>query len=178
MSPCENTPDNLTVEKIKKIEAAHAATTPSETLVLVTTEPDEEDDYLTVLNTKTGQEFKVNSQIELNDALCDFVIPLKTKTFAYATVELMCKSQIKLTHHQDIISTYARHEKGKCLTIPDGSEDQELRVQVISEVLDDVLKVTYVCDDLIIGKRINGGVNLTFYLRIRRLFERSFQVVT
>jgi hypothetical protein len=56
MSPCENTPDHLNVENIKKIEAAHAATTPSETLVLVTAEPDERDGYLTVLDTKTGQE--------------------------------------------------------------------------------------------------------------------------
>ena len=39
LSPCENTPDHLAVENLK-------------TLLLITTEPDEKDDYLTVLNSK------------------------------------------------------------------------------------------------------------------------------
>ena len=162
MSPCENTPNHLTVEKIKKIEAAHAATTPSESLVLVTAEPDERDHYLTVLNTKTGKEFKVNSSVELTDALCDFVKPLKTKTFAKTTVELTCKNHIKLNQPQGAISTYVSHDNGISLSIPDGREDQEVRVLVSSETPDDVMKITYSYDDLIIGKRICGGLNLTF----------------
>jgi hypothetical protein len=162
MSPCENTPAHLTVEKTKKIEAAHAATSTSETLVLLTAEPDERDDYLTVLNTKTGKEFKVIGSVDLIDAICDFVKPLKTKTFANVTVELTCKNRIKLHQAQGTISTYLSLDNRISLSIPDGVGDQNLRFQISSETRAEVLKITYSYDDLIIGKRISGGVILTF----------------
>ena len=162
MSPCKNTPELLSVGNIKKIEAAHAATNPSETLVLITSEADEKDDYLTVLNTKTGQGFKVNNQIELIDALCDFVKPLKIKTFAKTTVELTCKNRVNLNQPQGTITTYVSDENGISLAIPDGGEDQEIRIEVMSAAGDNGVKVSYSYDDLIIGKRISGGINLTF----------------
>lgn len=162
MSPCDNTPDHLTVEKIKKIEAAHAATSPSETLVMITAEPDERDDYLTVLNPQTGQGFKVNNAIELTDALCDFVKPLKMKTYANATVEVASKCQLNLDLVNAEITISDKGGGTIIISIPEGKEEHEWRIKPTCADIESVLKVTYSYDDLIIGRKISCWLNLPF----------------
>ena len=161
MTACQEAPNHLNVEKSKKIEAAHAATQPHEILILVTAEPDEKDHYLTVLNTKTGQEFKVSNQIGLTDVLCDFIKPLKTKTMTNIKIRITPSSEvddIKINNSAPKFEKVANEYF--CNLIDLASEVETSTFLLLSNPTPSV-SVFYKYEDLTLPRPIEGGFNLT-----------------
>ena len=157
MTACQEAPNHLVVEKFKKIEAAHAATQPHETLILITAEQDEKDHYLTAINTKTGEEFKVSNQIELTDALCDFVKPLKIKTMTNIQVRFLLNSAFDLvpTGNEPI----PRNEGNEYLiSLNDLASEvnHELRYFYGGKTVE----MTYSYEDTTIARQVSGGQSI------------------
>jgi hypothetical protein len=158
MSPCDSTPNHLTVVKIKKIEAAHAATNPSETLVLVTAEPDEKDEYLTVLNTRTGREFKVNNQIEMTDALNDFIKPLKMKTLSKVQIKITLAALEGTIEPVDKATQVQKEGSNQSIILNDlVSGESRINQFVLKGAISGL---TYEYEDLLLSRRVSGGIRL------------------
>lgn len=94
--------------------------------------------------------------------MCDFVVPLKIKTYANATLEVPSKCQLSLDSVNAEIATSGKGGGVLMISVPDGKEEHEWRIKPACADTESVLKVTFSYDDLIIGTRISGGLNLSF----------------
>jgi hypothetical protein len=157
ITECPEAPNHLTVQTNTKIEASHAA---NENLILITKEPESQQNELTILNTTTGQEFKTENQIELTDALCDFVKPLKVKTMANLTLKVTKASDLG-TLELETFENGLRKETDDCkISLLDmGSEAiQKAVLRVIRN--SGQIQVSFSFDDLILMRTLTGGIHL------------------
>jgi len=160
MTACKEAPNHLVVEKFKKIEAAHAATQRHETLILVTAEQDEKDHYLTVLDTKTGQELKVSNAIELIDSLDDLVKPLKQKTLVNINVTIKVDLNTVRLVPLDFVQPFEASLDSMSYRLRDqaSKESLEYKFRLTGEL--HFIEISYTCEDVTIARKVIGGMIL------------------
>ena len=152
--------EHLEVEKSKKIEAAHAATQPHQTLILVTAEPDEKDNSLTVLNTKTGESFKVSNQIELTDALCDFIKSLKVKMMTNIKVRIEFEGDVEQIKVASYVPQFEIKQNVLNFELTDLASDSIQKVSVTVPKPQTPIQFTYSYEDLTLSRKVSGGSSL------------------
>ena len=160
MTDCQEAPQHLFVEKSKKIEAAHAAKQPRQTLILITAEADEKDNALTVLNTKTGQEFKVTNQIELTDALCDFINSLKVKMLTNIKVRIEFEGDVEQIKVASYVPKFEIKQNFLNLELTDVASDSIQKVTVTVPKPQEPIQFSYSYEDLTLSRKVSGGSSL------------------
>ena len=152
ITECPQAPNHLTVQTNTKIEAAHAA---NKNLILITKEPESQRNELTILNTTTGQEFKAENQIELTDALCDFVKPLKVKTMANIRIQIDFEQMNHVPTPIGYVYDLQINSQDCQFGLPDLADDTKFVVSLRTD--GNPKRISYSYEDVTISRQVSGG---------------------
>jgi hypothetical protein len=152
ITECPEAPKHLQVETNTTIEAAHAA---NQNLILVTQEPDSPRNQLTILNTTSGQEFKAENQIELTDALSDFIKPLKLKAMLNIRIQIEFETPKPIAYPIDFVADFNLESNIFQFGIVDLPQDTKSVTKLRAE--GPIKAISYSYDDLTIARQVRGG---------------------
>ena len=153
-------PAHLEVKKSKKIEAANAAIQSHATEVIIAASDQKRKGTLKVLNSKTGEANEVTNEIELTDALCDFVTPLKMKTMCKIEATITFSDHLKAIELDSYIPHFKSFEKSIQLGLTDMAGDSTQRIVIAFPKSQKPIQFAYTYEDLTLGRNVSGGSSL------------------
>ena len=153
-------PAHLDVEKTKKIEAANAAVQSHATEVIIAASEHKPKGTLKVLNSKTGEAIEVANEIELTDALCDFVKPLKMKTMCKIEADITFAEPLEALELDSYVPHFQSFEKSIQLGLTDMAGDSTQRIVIAFPKSQKPIQFDYTYEDLTLGRKVRGGSSL------------------